>query len=370
VEFFLTLSRLSVNETLNIFLWSTMKKVATAIDIGGYSVKTMLVARKRGKRALESMSNLPYELPEEASEDSSFEFGRIDNSLSLDSLHQLAETSLRSIGKMYKSGDAISALAGDNVIAKQVSFPNVSVQQISKSIQWEAKKHIPFAIDDSIVDFNVLRETETGYEILLVAAYKDDAETRTQFLERLGFESTVLDYEPLALLNCIGLNYAIQDGKNHVFLDIGYTKTIAVIYNSQQNILIRELPIAGKSFDEEISRRLEIDMATAEQIKKKGSSELTDALGQSPFELTIPAVEALLIEIKKLLTFYEDQARIKDFACIYFSGGSANSRELTNYLTDELGLKSEIVNPFKCLVTNKEIRPLPEFSVAVGLAWR
>src|SRR5262249_12470315 len=69
-------------------------------------------------------------------------------------------------------GTAVISVAGRDSIVKRVPLPKVSPKELADAIMLEAEHHIPFAIDDVFLDYQVVGETANSMSVLLVATKK------------------------------------------------------------------------------------------------------------------------------------------------------------------------------------------------------
>ena len=52
--------------------------------------------------------------------------------------------------------DAVISVSGHSVIVKRVTLPQMSEEELSESIKWEAEQYIPFDINEVNMDFQIL----------------------------------------------------------------------------------------------------------------------------------------------------------------------------------------------------------------------
>ena len=83
-------------------------------------------------------------------------------------------------------------------------------------------------------------------------------------------------------------------------------------------------------------------------------------------------MDALIKEVRRSLTYYENQTRTRGFSQIVLTGGSVQMEGFTEYLGQNLGLPVRVLDPFKKIVMGEVSIPGPpsQFALAVGLALR
>ncbi|NWG32783.1 MAG: type IV pilus assembly protein PilM, partial [Rhodocyclaceae bacterium] len=119
--------------------------------------------------------------------------------------------SVKSLLKSYgiKTKDVVTAVAGKDVIIKKIPVDRMEPVELREVIRWEAAQHIPFEIDDVVLDFHILGTPKDGnqMDVLLVAAKKEKVEERISLICDCGLNPVVVDVDSLALTNAFGYNY-------------------------------------------------------------------------------------------------------------------------------------------------------------------
>ncbi len=89
------------------------------------------------------------------------------------------------------------------MLLRRVAMPLMNPQELPGAIALEADKHIPFSVDDCILDHYVIERSETTkkIDIMLIAAKKDLIVERCQTLRQAGLDIRFMDVHPLVLTN-------------------------------------------------------------------------------------------------------------------------------------------------------------------------
>ena len=197
------------------------KKEAVAFDIGSSSIK--LVQMSLTKKGWELQKLGFAELPPEAIVDGSI----IDSMTVTNTLKEM----IKEHGVKLK--DTVSSLTGHSVIIKKVSFPAMTEDELSESIQWEAEQYIPFPITDVNIDFQILGVDTEGkgqMDVMLVAVKKDVINDYTNVIKEAGLNPVVMDVDSFALENMMEINYPVVPNENIAVINIGASITsISVI---------------------------------------------------------------------------------------------------------------------------------------------
>jgi len=189
------------------------KKGIVGVDIGSSAVKA--VELKVGGKGNDeySLLNIGVEsLPPEAIVDGAI----MDAGAVIDSIQRLFQES------KIKTADVATGVSGNAVIVKKISLPQMSAEELSESIHWEAEQYIPFDIQDVSLDYEVLESGGGGnMDVLLVAVKKDKISEYTSALTQAGKNPSIMDVDVFALQNCYEINYGVDPGRVVALLNIG-----------------------------------------------------------------------------------------------------------------------------------------------------
>jgi type IV pilus assembly protein PilM len=336
------------------------RKSSIGLDIGSGCLKVVQLKDTKGGYELELFDILP--LPPELIVD-----GAIIDSLRLaDSLKELIRKA------KIKTKDVTVGLAGhSSVIVKRVSLPEMSEEELSESIKFEAEQYIPFDIEDVNLDFQILgpKEEPGQMDVILVAVKKDIVNDFLSVVKEAGLNPVIVDVNSFALENIYEVNYEIEPDKNIAIVNIGASTINMNILKGGLSVFTRDSAVGSNIHTEALQREFNITYETAERLKKgepveNVSSE--DAL--SAIEL---ASEEIIGEVKRSREYFNE-----DINEVILSGGCALIKDFPKLLADKLGIEVKVMNPFKNIKIPKrfdityieEIVPLA--AVAAGLALR
>ncbi|GMR04181.1 MAG: type IV pilus assembly protein PilM [Thermodesulfobacteriota bacterium] len=341
------------------------KKESVALDIGSSSIKVVQMAQSKTGWELQRLGM--KELPPEAIVDGSI----------IDSMTVIA--TIKDLLKEHsiKAKDAVAALTGHSVIIKKVSFPAVTEEELSDSIQWEAEQYIPFPVTEVNIDFQILGADTEGrgqMDVMLVAVKKDVINDYTNVIKEAGLNPVVIDVDAFALENMLEINYAVVEGEMVALVNIGASITSFSILAEGVTTFTRSIPMGGNQFTEEIQRELSVSFREAEDLKtgRAGDQEnpkLASAIDSISMNLTL--------DIKRSLDFFLGGSQDVNINKIYLSGGGSKTRGLKNMIQEKTSMPVEMVDPFKNVgagaggVDAETLADLaPYFGVGVGLGTR
>ncbi len=287
----------------------------------------------------------------------------------------LIET-IKSLSREIKTTakDAFISVSGPSVIVRFITMPKMRDDELKSAVRFEAERHIPFSINECIVDHQILKknEKENKFDILLVAAKKDFIMERISIAEECGFSVGAVDVDACALANAFLRNLSTaSSGKTAALLNIGASLTNIGIVADGALCFTRDISIGGDDFNKAISKALSLDIKTVEEIKLSPKERLQDVIA-----CTKSIMGNLLDETRLSLNYYENQSG-KGADEIYISGGSSGMNGIETLFEDAFESKPIFWDPLNCLDKSKGgfdaaliEKAKSSFAVAVGLALR
>jgi len=279
------------------------------------------------------------------------------------------------------------SVSGNSVIVRYVKFPKLTPQELSQTIQFEAEPYIPFSIPEVNIGFyilgDVVDEGQTKMETVLVAAKKDLIDQKLSVLTGVGLRPVVVDVDAFTLENAYNLTHPVESTDTVMIINMGASVTNLIIMENGLSKVVRDIFIAGNSFNKSLQRIFDCSYEEAEKLKRRGQVLVTPdekeaTLAQDDQDLLqisntiVTVMKDLVGEIQRSLDFYLSQNPERQVNRILLAGGSANVQGLDRYLSQELHMHVELFDPFEGLAANSLPDPAlrPTFAVAVGLATR
>ena len=273
----------------------------------------------------------------------------------------------------------VSSLPGGIVDVRQVKTLDMPDQELSVSLELEAKKHIPTDGTDAIIDYHHLGADSSELDkinVLLVATTKNIIKEHSAMIKNSGFKPGIFDTVPIALANTYQHNYSLPEEGADVILDIGNSSTTIIVWGKNLSFFARNLDTAGNNFTQSIMQEHSTDYKSAEKIKfDKGidafnESEEKDKDNNMGISLEKKTVfNELTDEIRKTLRYYMKNNNQAFFNKFYITGGSANLKGIDSFIASNLNVETEILNPLNNISNKKKLNS-NEFSTAIGLALR
>lgn len=263
------------------------------------------------------------------------------------------------------------SLSGENVVARHLSLPKMSEEELKKALPFELEDHIPFKPDDVYLDFHIIGDETNStnkMRVFLVATKKEILDKRIELVQKAGLEPQVVTMDALATMNTLYFNYPAKEKTNITLLNIGEKITNLIIIKEKVPYFVRDTRFGGEAITNLLQTKMELDHKAAEELKEnlKGATAETSKLIKT-------TLATLLNEIFVSIDFFENltEQKIEE---IYMSGGSSQLFGLKEFLGGYLGMEIITLEPFKNFSLSSNIpqetaaKLAPYFSVAIGLA--
>lgn len=349
------------------------KKSVVGIDLGHYSIKVVQLERTAsGWKVLHADSA--------ATPANSIKDGVVvDSPAVTEALKALLKKS-----HLHVTSANIS-VSGGSVVVRTVRIPKMPEATLRKSIKYEAGRYVPSSVEDSFIEFEIVREADDAQmEVLVVAAPKDIVESRVNACEAAGLEVEVVDVEAFALYRALVEADLDADWSEAslALIDIGSSTTNVSVVSRGAFAMTRSISQGGAMLTEALRNYFKLNDEEAEA--GKAQLDFRDLLGDQqpgenpPLRVLQPHVDDLIREIRRSLNYYQSQqtdgAQANPVTNMIVSGGGAKLKGLAEYIADKLGLQvhAASVRDNSRFAFDQQIDALsgPELTVASGLAMR
>lgn len=309
---------------------------------------------------------------------------------------QARENTIRAIQESLQDFDTklvkvISVVAGPRVSVRRVIMPPMPKREMVDAIKWEAKSHLPFPVEDAIIDFQIVGDVvEKGvkkYELVVVAAEKSLIDDHMTLLKSAGIRATSITAAPLCLWNLVKKGLTLPENKVVALLNVGGEVTDINIFKNGSLQFTRQVLIAGMSITRAMTGilvsdfgQIELDIHQAEEVKRKmgipGDTEpqmIDDKISSTQIlALLRPIVDRLIGEIKRSFDYYREESRGQRVDKIILIGGCSVLKGFKGLLAKGLMMEVEIGEPLANIPVKPATEELPlvasRLAVVMGAA--
>lgn len=340
-------------------------KGSLGLDIGSSYIKAVQLKEAKGSYELEMyhMQALPPELIVDGS--------IIDSLRLVDSLKEMVKAAA------IKTKNVVISISGhSSVIIKRISLPEMSAEELSESIKFEAEQYVPFDIEDVNLDFQIIgpKDEPGQMDVILVAVKKDIINEYISVVREAGLNPIVVDIDAFALENMYGVNYEIEPGRNIALLNIGASTINMSILKGGISVFTRDSSLGSNLHTEAIQREFNLSYENAEKLKR--GEPVENASPEDAQSAIEAASEELLSEIVRSFDYYRSTTLHEDISEVVLSGGCALIKNFTGMITERTGIGTRVAEPFRNIRIPKKFDSMvledvaPIFAIAVGLALR
>lgn len=343
-------------------------KPLMGLDIGSSAIKLVQMSEIKRGYSLEKFGVIPLD-PELIVDGTVMDAGRVT-----DAIRQLVAE------QKFKLREVAMAVSGHSVIVKKIQVPVMSEDELEESIKWEAEQYIPFDINDVNLDFHILdyndgAENRDQMSVVLVAVKKDKLNEYTALITEAGLTPVVVDVDAFCLENMYGINYDVRQGEVIALINIGASVANINIVKNGNYAFTRDISIGGNRYTETVQKELNLSYDEAERAKK---GERVDGVNPETLTSVIETVNGeVTSEIMRSFDYFKTTSVQEKVDKVILSGGGAKIRGLLPYLSERLGVKVEVANPFNHVEINPKLFDVqyikdmaPQAAVGVGLAIR
>ena len=251
------------------------------------------------------------------------------------------------------------SVSGQWVIMRVVEMPSLKPDEFQRALSFEAQRHLPFNLDEVVLDGAILGPAEAGKMwALLVACKRELLERRVALVKHAGLEPAVIDVDAVALANVFAhqVRQAQAPSRTTAWLNLGAQWTNLLVLKGDVPYLVRDIPWGSAKLARELAEQVgrpEADVAAALSSGAALPAEWTPALKG--------AVQSLGSDLQLSFDFFESRFGTPPDQII-LSGGAIRSSTLLEKLT------AEFLQPVMCWSLGDDLSS--EFAVAYGLALR
>lgn len=333
-------------------------KSILGVDLGTLGIKVVELSRiGRGRFELKNYGVLDF-IPKDKSSPN------LDDQTLINGLKRLLER-----GK-FSTKDVIASISSFLTFTTIIELPYLSEKDLGRAIPFEARKYIPIPLQEVVLDWSIINAKQVGdhtnVEVFLAAVPKEQTERYKNIFISAGLNLKALELENIALSRALA-----EEGVSPlIIVNLGGRSTSITVLENRFERISRNYEVGGFGIAKALLEKLNISFEEAEKIKK------TEGLkaGSFSFGVISPLVDLIILEVKKVISNYEENKRAKTNKII-LAGGQANMPGLRDYFATKLGKEVWIGDSLRNVSYNKILEPVlktlnSSLSVAVGLAMR
>ena len=347
-----------IRHTPMVRLFSDKSNKVVGVDIGTASIKVAELEHRTGHRF--NLSNYAY-FYSNKKDSLYYNSFNVQYTLIADTLRMMFEEAGITEKRVYMS------LPISLSFSTIFSLPQMKRSELEKTVQFEAKRFIPVAIEEIHFDWSVLKHLSNNNEqkILIVAVPNDILLKYYAIVKSLGLHLEGIELESFSLARSL-----VGEEKNSVLVvDIGARVTNITITEQQATSVHYHSSVSLMRIAQRLAEVMSVSYTRALDVARAQGLESTQEIKKS----MQPLIDELVSEIKKANEGYVRQGG-SSVHRIILSGALTTMPGLKDYLQQSCGvevftatpLENDIIKVPESLSKN----PMVDMSVALGLAMR
>jgi len=237
---------------------------------------------------------------------------------------------LRRFASLYRlPGEyVVAALPGDRVTGRRLVLPFRERRRLAQAVPFELEGEMPFALEDVVVDWDVVRSEGQRAEVIALAVPRVEVGRQLETLREAGLEPRTLEVEGLVLGNLAAL---FPQPGTKLYVDIGHRKTTLTLCADGKPLAMRTVPIAGRALTQAMAKERGLVWNEAEGVKCEEGIESSAA---AHF-----VIDRLAREIVRTLGGFEGYlAGLAPLESLTLLGGSGRLHRMDELLAERVGL--------------------------------
>ncbi len=282
----------------------------------------------------------------------------------------------------FRAKSVIIGVAGQRVIVRPADLPVMSEGDLTSALQFEAQELIPIPVEEAILDFQILDQTvgadgEPRMRILLAAAHREMVRTHLAAAERGGLDPSAIDPVYFALVRALApLATTDGDGAVEAIVGVGAGLTNVVVHENGVPRFTRTNPgVGGDAITEAIARELDVDLDTAEDLKRRVGRGAPDSQTGAAARVVAERLTSIIEDIRNSLEFYQALPDALPLRRVLITGGGSRTAGLLERLQQQLFVPVEIAHPLQAVdvadvgLSDEQLNEAePLLAVPIGLA--
>ena len=338
------------------------------VDIGTTSIKIVEIAKGKMKPELQNYGIL----------ESYGHLERVNDAIQTSSL-KITENETSNLLKVlleqskFKTSEAIVSIPSFAAFISLLEVPQMSDTEISNTMKYQLGQYIPIPATEVMIDWLKVgeRQDDQGFikeEILLISIPKETINKYRMIFKRANLNLVAVEIESLGLIRSADL----QSDAPTLIVDIGARSTNIVAVDHKAIKYNFQTDFAAANLTQVLASGLGVNIKRAEKLKKEKGLLSTE--GSDLSTLMIPFLDAILNEVKRVQTKYEQSFGNK-IEQIILSGGGAKLLGIEKYCESQFNIPTAVSNPFSKVSYSPAMEPVvrslgSSFAVSIGLGIR
>ena len=341
------------------------KQPILGIDISSSSVKIVSLSKKENEYNLDGYSIKP--IPTGSIVDG--------NIAEIESLGAVITDALNECESDLKQ--AACCITNSKIITKNINLPaSIPETELEGQVQTEMTKHIPYALEEINLDFQLNRQiNEDTNEFTVIATKSENIDSLIAVLESAGLIAKIIDVEIYAIENALNFISSIDENfsidRVLGVIDIGISATKLSVLENGKLTYTREQTFGGKQLLNELQRSLGLSLKDSREFLRNG-----EALDEGRQSIKENFMNSAAQEIERALQLFYSSENATRIDNIVLAGGFSSMEGIVQKITAGSETQAFVISPFSGIGIGNRIEKSrlkndqPALLTAMGLAIR
>jgi len=276
----------------------------------------------------------------------------------------------KEITKDLKTKYVTTCLPERKSFLQVIKMPEMSRDELSTAVPFEAENYIPFALEDVYLDFEVIPGlSKNGFNVLIAATAREIVDPYISCLKRADLIPKVLEVESQSISRALVKNHA--SSFPILIIDFGASTTSFIIFYGHSLRFTSSINVSSQQLTDILARDLKIKAEEAEKLKIKNGLKKSKTA-----KIILPLLKDLTKQSQKYIDYYSSHGGTS-IKKVLLCGKGSNLKGLVELVSADLKLPVELGNPWINIMPEKVKRvpklPFEEslgYTTALGLALR
>jgi len=223
----------------------------------------------------------------------------------------------------FKTRNVVVGISSRDVKVRQAEVAALAPNELRGALRYETQDVIPFAGDDSLVDYLTLdRFTRDGVDmlrVLVVAAPRQRVDEAVAVLTAAGLRVAGVDLTPFALVRALASSR--DPGRGEVIVSVGSSLTSVVVHAGGVPQMVRTTAGGGGGISDALADQLSVPFEQAEALKRSGP--VTGPGGAQVAAVIDREIDALVGDVIGSVDYFVAQAAGVEVSRIVLTGAGS-----------------------------------------------
>lgn len=250
----------------------------------------------------------------------------------------------------------VTALPGTQISSRILHFPFSDRKKIEQALPFELEAHIPFTLEEIVLDYHPVRRDKEGATVIACATQKNHLAAFLGMLTEVGIDPKIVDIDSLALFNLLNIG-APEPADSCALIDLGHSKTSICLVRNGGAQFFRTIFIGGQAITDAIRYDFDLVYRQAEKLKHQHATielENQPLLAREMRKISNSirkAIDPLVADITQTIHGYHAgthhyKAEKQQVQKILLTGGSSLLPNFSTYLQQICNIPVEVFNGF------------------------